>query len=445
MSHLNKAILLCVSFLLLGLVCRCGSSSAVAPPNGFLYAANSFRPGSVTALMVTTGALAHILNSTVVTTASPPYTLVAWPPPLASNATTVTTKFVYGGVPATSKGGVITRVLGRTLSGSVPGGIVMMPIVNPGSQTTTSHTLGTPQMLASGDYDPMAVTPGGNFLYAADLTTSQLAAFSIDSNKGTLTSIGPQGPPVGVAVGPDPFNVVVDPQSKFVFVANCDFTSPSNHGSVSVFAINSDGTLAAVAGSPFLIGGGASHPVALTISADSHFLFIASLDDKVYVESITNGALADLGAVSLPTGSTPVSIAISTDDNYIYTGNAGNHTLSFFLNCQQSTPPTGCPASGSPPPPLATPGLNSTTAFSGAVGVMVSDVTNPPSSTTMITSVSGFVYVSDYDHGTVQAFSITSTSACSGLTTPCQPGSLTASGSPVDTGGANPFGLALAH
>lgn len=438
MTQLNKALLLCISCGLLVWIGGCGSSSAVAPPNGFLYAANSFRPGSVTALQVTTGAVAHIPNSPVVTTASPPYTLAAWPPPLASNATTVTTKFLYGGVPATSKGGVITRVLGRPLSGSVPGGIVMMPII------TSNHTLGMPQTLASGDYDPMAVTPSGNFLYAADLTTSNLAAFSIDSSKGTLTAIGPQGPPPGVAVGPDPFNVVVDPQGKFVFVANCDFTSPSNKGSVSVFAINSDGTLAAV-GPPFPIGGGASHPVALTISADSHFLFVASLDDKIYVESISNGTLADLGAVSLPTGSTPVSIAISTDDNYVYTGNAGNRTISFFLNCLQSPAPTGCPAPGSPPPPLATPSINSTTPFSGAVGVILSDVTNPPSSTTMITSVSGFLYVTDYDHGTVQAFSITSTSACTGVTTPCVPGSLTMSGSPVDTGGANPFGLALAH
>ncbi len=142
---------------------------------------------------------------------------------------------------------MITRLLGRTLSGSVTGGIMLMPI-------NSDHTLATSQMFASGgDYDPIAVTPGsGNFLYAIDLTTNHLAAFSIDSSKGALTAIGPQGPPLGVAVGPDPFNVVVDPQGKFVFVANCDcVTNPQNQGSVSVFSINSDGTLTAVPGRLF--------------------------------------------------------------------------------------------------------------------------------------------------------------------------------------------------
>jgi hypothetical protein len=334
----------------------------------------------------------------------------------------------------------------------------MMPINN-------NHMLGTPQMFASGgDYDPLAVTPTGNFLYAIDLSTDHLAAFSIDSSKGTLTAIGPQGPPVGVAVGPDAFNVAVDPQGKFVFVANCDcVTNPQNMGSVSVFAINSDGTLTAVPGSPFHLGAAAVHarPTALAVSPDSKYLFVASLAetpgtaDEVYVESIaTDGTLSDAvpgaAAVELPVGSMPVSITLSPDGNDVYTGNAGNHTVSFLLNCLQATPPTGCPAPGSPPPPLAVPSTNSTTPVSGAVGVILTDPTNPPActSTTEINcsspNVSGFLYVTDYDHGTIQAFSIISPAFCTG-TANCIPGTLSQAGSPVNTAGVNPFGLAIAH
>lgn len=416
---MNNQVLLFVSCVLLALISGCGSSTTTPAPNGFLYAANSFRPGSMSAFNVTSGALSHITGSPFVTTGNAPYSAAA-----------VSTKFLYAGIPATAKGGVITRVLDRTLSGSVTGGILVVPI-------KSDHTLDVPQMFASGgDYDPIAATPSGNFLYAADLSSNHLAAFSIDSSKGTLAAIGPQGPPPGVAVGPDPFNVVVDPQGKFVFVANCDFTSPSNKGSVSVFSINSDGTLAAVSGSPFLLGGGASHPVALAVSPDNQFLFVASLDDKVYVESITNGMLADLGAVSLPAGSTPVSIAVSMDGgNTVYTGNAGTHTVSFFLNC--TTPCSG--VSG----PLV---FQNNTAVGGTVGVILPDPTSIAATSTITAVNPGhFLYVTDYDHGTILVFSVTSTTSCA--TPPCtpMPGTLTQSGSVVNTGGANPFGLAFAH
>jgi len=438
----NKAILLCFSCVLLVAISGCGSSSTVTAPNGFLYAANSARPGSVAAFSITTGSLGHITGSPFVTTGNAPYTLAAWPPPLPSNASTVTTKFLYAGIPSSPLGGAINRVLGRPLGSSVAGGIMLMPI-------KTDHTLDTPQMFASdGDYDPVAVSPSGSFLYAVDLTTNHLAAFSMDSSKGTLTAIGPQGPPVGVAVGADPFNVVVDPKGQFVFVANCDCrTNPSNHGSIQVFSINTDGTLQSVG--TFVPGGVVTvQPVALAVSPDGKVLFVASLDNKVYVESIaTNGMLSDAvsGAPSVDlAGSTPVSIAVSTDGNYVYTGNSGTHTVSFFLNCLQTTPPTGCPGSGSPPAPLATPSNNSIAATSGTVGVILTDPTNPAPSSSTSASPSGYLYVTDYDHGTIQVFSITSTNACVNVSN-CIPGTLVASSSVVNTGGVNPFGLAIGH
>ena len=440
MTQLNKALLLCVGCVLLVWLSGC-SSTTVIEPNGFLYAANSFRPGSMSGFSVTEGALGHLTNSPFVTGGNAPYSVVA-----------VSTKFLYAGVPATSKGGVITRLLGRTLSGSVTGGILMMSITSQGqNQETLNQSPNTPQMFASGgDYDPLAVTPSGNFLYAADLTTNRLAAFSIDSSKGALTAIGPQGPPVGTAVGPDPFYVAVDPQGKFVFVANCDFTNPSSQGSVSVFSINSDGTLAAAPGSPFLLGGGASHPVALAVSPDNRFLFVASLDDKVYVESISGtGVLADAvsgtPSVSLPAGTTPVAIAVSIDGgNTVYTGNAGTRTVSFLLNCVQATLPSGCTGVTAP---LA---FQNNISVGGTVGVLLADPTSIAAATNIsAVNVGHFLYVTDYDHGIIVVFVVTSTTACSGYptTTSCSPipGTLTQNGSTSDTGGASPFGLALAH
>jgi len=449
MTHSNKAVLLCLSCVLAVAICGCGGSSFTpAPPNGFLYASNSARPGSMAAYTVTTGTLAHIVNSPFTTNSNAAYTLAAWPPPLPSPAAAVTTKFVYGGVPSSPLGGVINRILNRPPGSAVAGGIVMMPI------DTSDHTLGTPVFMSGGDYDPVAVSPTANFLYAIDLTTNTLAAFSIDSNKGTLTAIGPQGPPVGVALGPDPFNVVVDPHGKFVFVANCDCrTNPSSHGSVQVFSINADGTLSSVG--TFVPGGVATaQPVALAVSPDSTFLFVASLDNVVYVESIgAGGALTSVSCpvtppspnspCALPPGSSPVSIAISTDGSYVYTANAGTHTISFFINCSEPNTNTATPCMGITTP-LLIPSLNSSVAIGGTPGVIIPDPTNPPSSVTTITSISGFLYVPNYDNGTVQTLSITSVDGCAGLTN-CVPGTPNLTGAAMNSGGVNPFGLAIAH
>jgi len=388
----------------------------------------------MTAFSITTGSLGYITGSPLVATGNAPYTLAAWPPPLPSNASTVTTKFLYAGIPSSPLGGVINRVLGRPLGTSVAGGIMLVPI-------NTNHALFTPQMFANGgDYDPIAVSPTGSFLYAIDLTANLLVPFSIDSSKGALTAIAQSSMPVG----PDPFNVVVDPKGQFVFVANCDCrTNPSNKGSVQVFSIGTSGTLTSVG--TFVPGGvTTAQPSALAISPDSQFLFVASLDNNdghshVYVENVAGGSLVDQGSAPLAAGSTPVSIAVSTDGNYVYTGNAVDHTVSFFLNCLQTTPPTGC--SGSPPPPLATPSSDSTVAVGGTVGVIVTDPTNPAPTSG---GPSGYLYVTDYDHGTIRIFSITSTSACANVSN-CIPGTLVASGSVVNTGGINPFGLAIAH
>jgi DNA-binding beta-propeller fold protein YncE len=448
MTLVNKTFLLCLSGALVLTICGCGSSYPPTPPNGFLYAGNSGRPGSMAAYSITSGTLGHILNSPFTTNSNAAYTLAAWPPPLPSPAAAVTTKFVYGGVPASSLGGVINRILGNPPGSSVTGGIIMMPI------DTSTHTLGTPVFMSGGDYDPIAVSPTANFLYAIDLTTDTLAAFSIDSNTGALTAIGPQGPPVGLPVGPDPFNVIVDPQGKFVFVANCDCrTSPSNHGSVQVFSINSDGTLTSVG--TFVAGGVAtSQPDALAIMPDSTFLFVASLDNTVYVESIAaNGALTSVACppiapnpVSpcvLPANSTPVSIAVSTDGSYVYTANAGTHTLSFFINCAETNANTTTPCMGITAP-LLIPSFDSSVALGGTPGALISDATNPPSSVTTITSISGFMYVTNYDNGTVQPISITSVDGCTGIVN-CVPGTPNLTGAAMNSGGVNPFGLAIAH
>ena len=401
---MNKGILLVLGCSLLVAILGCGSSStAPAAPDASLFAANTARPGSVSALKVTTGALG--VATAFQTAGNSPLTLAVVPD-----------KFLYAGLP--TSGGIITTVLGRPAGAGLTGGLLLMPI-------QSNVTLETPQLFASGsDYGIIAITPSGSALYAADQTNNRLAAFSIDSSKGTLTVIGPQGPPAGV--GFDPFSIAIDPQGKFLFVANCDCTASHNQGSISVFSINS-GTGVLTAVGTFPIGGEANaHPVAVAVSSDSKFLFVASLDDQVYAENIgSDGTLTDASVVQLPVaGSRPATIALSTDGKFLYTGNTGTQRISFLLTCTQNPPSvTGCTNSSGN---LV---YESDVPVTGAVGMLVAD------------PAGGFLYIPDFDHGNILVFGI---ATCSGVTVGCTPGSPGQIGLAVNTGGINPFGLAIA-
>ena len=380
---MKKALLLsfiCVVLLALG---GCSSSSTPTTSASFLYAGNSTSPGSVAAFTDTSGALTHIGGSPFPTLGNPPLTLAA-----------VSTKFLYGGVPA--------------VNGEL-GGIILLPI-------QTDGVLGAAQLFASGNsFDGIAVTPDGKFLYAANVASSHVLAFSINSTSGVLTAVGP---PAGVSVGADPFNLAVDPQGKYVFVAGCSCAArtPAAAGNISVFAIQGDGTLQAVNGSPFALPGPAvAHPMDLVVSPDGTLLFVASLadssseNDQVFSETIaSDGTLSSAGTpAALPiVGSFPSSIAVSNDGKFVYTGDTGTGSVSQF----------DVGAGG-----VLTHHSDFTMPTAGAPGKLLAH----PSA--------GFLYATDFDHGTVVIFSIASN------------GTLTQSGSPVNTSGLNPFGLAFAH
>jgi len=372
---MKKAALLLLSSLLTLLLSAFSGCPRTSGPH-LLFAGNggsTSSPGSMAAFTATSGNLVPVTGSPFATSGHSPLTLV-----------TVSRKFLYAAAP--DSGG---------------GGIQLMPINSDGS-------LGAAQLFASGgDYDGIAVTPNGKFLYAADVAGSHVAAFSIDANTGALTGIGPQGPPPGIPVGPDPFNLGVDPQGKFLFVAACNCATNPGLGAIWVFSINTDGTLTAVQGSPFALPTSSStpQPSDLVVSPDSKFLFIASEDDKVYVESIAaSGALSSAAApVSLPTGSFAGSVRTSTDGKFVYTANIGTNNLSMLsVGAGDALIDLGEVAVG------------------GSPSVVMADPTG------------GFLYATNFDGNSVVVYSIGSD------------GKLTQTAS-VGTGGVGPFGLAFSQ
>jgi len=75
----------------------------------------------------------------------------------------------------------------------------------------------------------IAVSPGGNFLYASNRGHDSIAVYAIDAAKGTLTKID-----YIMTEGKTPRNFAIDPSGDFIFAANQD------SGNVVVFRRNTE-------------------------------------------------------------------------------------------------------------------------------------------------------------------------------------------------------------
>ncbi len=97
----------------------------------------------------------------------------------------------------------------------------------------------------------VAVAPAGNFVYVSTLTsvstpTSFVYAFAVQSN-GSLTAV--PGSPFATVNWAQ--TLAVDPQGKFLYVSSSPETSTASVSQVDAFSISADGALTPVPGTPF--------------------------------------------------------------------------------------------------------------------------------------------------------------------------------------------------
>jgi 6-phosphogluconolactonase (cycloisomerase 2 family) len=209
--------------------------------------------------------------------------------------------------------------------------------------TTLTEVPGSPFIvgglsLASGPGPAgLAVTPDGKYLYVSSQFDSTITKFSVSAS-GALT----QGPilPVGTA----PSAVTITPDGGFIYVANSS--------TVSAFAVcnqvvsnctdpnSPDGSLAAVAGSPFSAGIG---PVAMLAPPSGKFLFVVNRQSNQISEfkiATGTGVLTANAQPSISTGSNPVGITFRAGTttvtatggitDYLYVPNLGASSISVY-------------------------------------------------------------------------------------------------------------------
>jgi hypothetical protein len=254
---------------------------------------------------------------------------------------------------------IADRQTSDSAGNSVPGAISVLSVGSngsltevPGSPMLLSKVLGTTTLTATPSASALAVTPtvfpasyslcSGNTppttenLYVTDSNNYLVLNYSV-SSAGALTYKTEN------STGTVPSGVTVDPCNRFVFVSN---GQPDN--TISAFTICSivtlptcvspDYSLIPVSGSPFPAGGNAPGP--LMMDAYANFLYVLDTGQtsiSVFKVGTTTGALTVATPATVATNSFPTSMAIRSDDSWLFVTNLNSSTLSEY----SITPATG--------------------------------------------------------------------------------------------------------
>jgi 6-phosphogluconolactonase (cycloisomerase 2 family) len=210
----------------------------------------------------------------------------------------------------------------------------------------------------SGDRVGVASDPAGNFVYSTlniidtattppSLINSDATAYTINSSTGSLATIA--GSPF-VGGGDNCVDITVDLSGKFVYMANYG-------GSISAFTINSvTGGLAAVPGSPFptappIPPNNNSGVNSVTVDPTGKFVYAAlngSNAISAYTINSSTGALTPVTGSPFPAGSVPYMVRVDPSGRFAYATNLHSDNISAYsINSSTGalTPIAGSPFS----------------------------------------------------------------------------------------------------
>jgi 6-phosphogluconolactonase (cycloisomerase 2 family) len=162
------------------------------------------------------------------------------------------------------------------------------------------------------------ITAVGPYLYATNVITNSVAAFTINAD-GTLTTI--PGSPFA-SVGTRPNGIAINAAGTLLFAAD----NVSNQ--VSVFSIASNGALSLVLGAPFSVS---PEPVDLEIDSTNSLLFASQHTLGVGVYTIGGGgSLTAIGGSPFAAGTDERGLAVNSAATRLYVADGTNNTVSGF-------------------------------------------------------------------------------------------------------------------
>ncbi len=290
-----------------------GPSAMAVSSNGFLaYVANG-QANTVTAFSVSTeGGLLPVSS----TPGNPnPVSVGTTPSALAISHDT---QFLY----------VANRGSGTVTTFTIGAGGVLTLVSSTGSNSNPVPVDGSAP-------DSLAMAQNGKFLYVGNSGSNEITAFSIASS-GLPTKI----PPVGVNTNPlatggtSLRGIVTAPNAPFLYAVH------DSSNTVAAFHIESSGLLTLVPASganqnPIPVG--ASAPSAVILSRDGRFLYSANGAGTITAFTIEGNGLLSLtqnsgGQVNpVPTGTSPVAMTLSPDGRYLYVANSGGRVSAYTI------------------------------------------------------------------------------------------------------------------
>lgn len=278
------------------------SSIVIHPPGDFAYITN-FAGNNVTLLDVNTGngELTVPATTAVVPPPTPPNIFNAGNGPIAA-AVSPTDPFLY--------------VVNQT-SGTISGFTIDPGSGNLGLATGSPFPAGTSPL-------SIAISPKGNFLYVSNPAAGTVSIFAISTAQGSQGALSAVGLPVSVGAGATPVFLTIEPSGRFLYIAD-----PA-HNAVLGFAIQSNGTLTAITGSPFAAG---LQPGAVLADPQGAFLFAANFgsnDVSVFVIDSASGALGQITGSPFATGGRGPGFMASTG-SFLYVADQTTNDMAAFL------------------------------------------------------------------------------------------------------------------
>jgi 6-phosphogluconolactonase (cycloisomerase 2 family) len=191
---------------------------------------------------------------------------------------------------------------------------------------------------------PGNTAPTSEYLYAVDTVGNQLFEFQVDTSSGVLTSMTGPGLLTPVATDQVPVGIAVDPCDRFVYVSNSQSNKVSayticNAVQVAAGCPNADGSLHQVPNSPVSLTGNANGAGPLVVDPFGNFVYVlGTLSNTVSllkISPVSGGLTANASPIA--TGAGPRSLAIRSDDSWLFVTNYGAATVSQY----SITPATG--------------------------------------------------------------------------------------------------------
>lgn len=174
--------------------------------------------------------------------------------------------------------------------------------INPTTGALTPVELEPP--LVGGRPQAVVAAPGGGYLYVAN-GVGGVEIYVVNTTTGNITPLSGTATPAGTG----PVAITMDRAGNFVYVANLD----SNN--ISGYAVLSSGGLSQISGSPYAVGAAGSSPApgALVVDPSTKFVYVANFGGSpgVSVYSIDSASAGRLNpATTASAGINPAGIAV---------------------------------------------------------------------------------------------------------------------------------------